>query len=150
MNSSHYNQKEELAEYTQCCWLGRRGQGLPRVLGSCSQSSDYLHFVFTDPGPRAGKWVKLVQSFNQSLGTGCEDERGEGGINNVQKLRRSGLLFYINIKWMYIRIMIFHVIALILFPDVGHTRSLGVWEPECGVLTVLSIIDVSRVLTLLA
>ena len=102
MNSSHYNQKEELAEYTQCCWLGRRGQGLPRVLGSCSQSSDYLHFVFTDPGPRAGKWVKLVQSFNQSLGTGCEDERGEGGINNVQKLRRSGLLFYINIKWMYI------------------------------------------------
>ena len=52
---------------------GRMMRTLPRVLGSCSQSSDYLHFVFTDPGPRAGKWAKLVQSFNKRLGTGQED-----------------------------------------------------------------------------
>ena len=51
---------------------GRTGLSLPRGRGSCSH---YLHFVFADPGPRAGKWVKLVQSFNKNLGTGCKDER---------------------------------------------------------------------------
>ena len=63
--------KEELVEYIRFV-AGRNTAredrlSLPRVLGSCS---DYLHFVFTDPGPRAGKWVKLVQSFNKRLGTG--------------------------------------------------------------------------------
>ena len=52
---------------------GRTVRTLPRVLGSCSQCSDYLHFVFTEPGPRAGKWAKLVHSFNKRLGTGQED-----------------------------------------------------------------------------
>lgn len=81
---------------TFCWWLGETRQGrtersLPRVLGSCS---DYLHFVFTDPGPRAGKWVKLVQSFNKRLGTGWNDGAREemGKLITLRNSRNSTFL----------------------------------------------------------